>query len=157
MPTSLTDTQLHEEYNQLSSFELCIHAQELIQDSTHKTIDFVNSLRSSILPSLTGDQSIFAQRKTRIDELLAYFEHSFQRLKVVAGIVHQRKLALEQKQTLQIEQASLPSDTQVLKQLEQERQELKEQLKLKNQTLLLAIEKVSDIIWQINSIQSLKQ
>ena len=104
MPSPFTDIQLYEEYNRLSSFELCMHAQEIIQDSVTKLIDFINLLKATTSTSLLGDQNSYLQRKQRIEDTINSFEIVFQRLRILGQIVHQNKFELDQK----------PVDTQLL-------------------------------------------
>lgn len=104
MPSPFTDIQLYEEYNRLSSFELCMHAQEITQDSVTKLIDFINLLKATTSTSLLGDQNSYLQRKQRIEDTINSFEIVFQRLRILGQIVHQNKIELDQK----------PVDTQLL-------------------------------------------
>ena len=54
MPAVLNEAQLYEEYNRLTSFELCIHAQEITQDSLNKITEFVTSFKVTSTNSLFG-------------------------------------------------------------------------------------------------------
>jgi len=150
MPAVLNEAQLYEEYNKLTSFELCIHAQELIQDCLNRIGDFLQTFKVTSTNSLFGDQNTFNQRRLRIEELLNTFDTIFQRLRVVSALVHQRKLDLDSQ--------SRPVDQQLqLDQLRKEQADLKEELKQKSAFIKLAIDKVSEIIWQINSMQKIRQ
>lgn len=148
MPAVLNEAQLYEEYNRLTSFELCIHAQEITQDSLNKITEFVTSFKVTSTNSLFGDQNTFNQRKIRFEEIFNTFDSIFQRLKVVGSLVHQRKLALDQQ---------LPIDPTQLNLLQKEQSDLKEDLKNKNTYIKLAIDKIAEIIWQINSMQKIRQ
>ena len=97
MPSPFTDTQLYEEYNKLSSFELCIHSQEIIQDCITKIIEFINYLKATSTISLLGDQNSYIQRKLRFEDTLNSFEIIFQRLRVAGTIVHHQKLEIDSK------------------------------------------------------------
>lgn len=143
MPAVLNDTQLYEEYNRLTSFELCTLAQEIIQDCVNKITEFVSSYKLTSTNSLFGDQNTFLKRKTHIEDIFAAFDSIFQRLRVVGTIVHQRKIALNH----------LRSDSTTNTQIDI----LKKELKEKNIYLKLAIDKIAEIIWSINSIQKIKQ
>jgi len=152
MPSPFTDTQLYEEYTKLTSFELCVHAQEITQDAITKIIEFINYLKATSTISLLGDQNSYIQRKLRFEETLNSFEVIFQRLRIVGDLVHRQKLNIDKKSTEELEQSK--ANAQVLK---IELDELKVQLKEKNSYLKLAIDKVTEIIWQINSMQKLRQ
>ena len=97
MPTPFTDIQLYEEYNKLTAFELCMHAQEITQDVVIKLVEFINLLKATSSTSLLGDQNSFLQRKLRIEETLNSFEVTFQRLRLVGTLVYQRKTDIDQK------------------------------------------------------------
>ena len=155
MPTNLIDNQLYEEYNQLSSFELCFLSQELIQDLIHKASDFVVQLRPLSYNLLTSDQSSYLLRKAKVEDHLKTFESIFLRLRTLGSIISKRKLVLDQESELNNAE-SATSEASSLVQLQKEKDELIEQLRTKNQYIKLAIDKTSDIIWQINSIQTLK-
>ena len=146
MTANLNDTQLYEEYNKLSSFELCVHAQEITQDAVTKILEFINYLKTTSTTSLLGDQNAYLQRKLRLEETLNAFELIFQRLRIAGTLIHQRKQDLQ----YQPQVASLEL-------LRNEQAELKKQVKEKNSYLQLAIGQVSEIIWQINSMQKLRQ
>jgi hypothetical protein len=153
MPSHLMDnSQLHEEYNQLSSFELCHYSQELVQDLVSKTIDFVTHLRPLSFNLLTNDQNSYLIRKAKVEESLKCFEVIFQRLRVLGALITQRQVAVNR----EVEQKP-QCDTAALDLLTKEKEELIEQLRVKNRYIKLAIDKTSDIIWQINSIQTLRQ
>jgi hypothetical protein len=147
MLTNLNENQLYEEYNKLSSFELCVHAQEITQDAVTKIIDFINYLKATSTASLLSDQNSYLQRKLRFEETLSSFEIIFKRLRIAGVICNQRS-----KQGI-----AEPENSNNIELLNQERDELKLQVKEKNAYLKLAIDKVSEIIWQINSMQKLKQ
>lgn len=152
MPISFTDIQLYEEYNKLSSFELCIHAQEITQDAVTKLIEFINLLKTTSDRSLLGDQNSYLQRKQRIVDTLNSFEIIFQRLRIAGTLIFQRKTEIDLVPIEQNEQLKTNLDL-----LKAEKLELTDQLKEKNGFLKLAIDKVSEIIWQINSMQKLRQ
>lgn len=157
MPTIYSDAQLYEEYNKLSSFELCISAQETVQDSVHKIADFLAILKATNNSSLHGDQNSFLQRRQRLEEILNNFDVYFQRLRITGAIVHQRKILLDQQIELQERQELLNTNNQIyIDQLRSEQSDLREELKVKNQYLKLAIDKLSEIIWQINSMQKIR-
>jgi hypothetical protein len=152
MPPILNEVQLYEEYNRLTSFELCIHAQELIQDSINKIAEFVSSFKLASTSSLLGDQNAFNQRKLRIEEIFTTFESFFQRLRTAGTIIHQRKIALDQQ-----DPSILDTNQAQIETLKKEQESLKEELKSKNVYIKLAIDKIAEIIWQINSMQKIKQ
>jgi hypothetical protein len=152
MPPILNEAQLYEEYNRLTSFELCIHAQELIQDSINKIAEFVSSFKLASTSSLLGDQNAFNQRKLRIEEIFTTFESFFQRLRTAGTIIHQRKIALDQQ-----DPSILDTNQAQIETLKKEQESLKEELKSKNVYIKLAIDKIAEIIWQINSMQKIKQ
>ena len=113
MPIPLTDIQLYEEYNKLSSFELCIHSQEIVQDAVSKLVEFINLLKATSTTSLLGDQNSYLQRKVRIEETLNSFEVIFQRLRVSGTIVYQRKSDIDQRPEEETQQSV--ANTEVLK------------------------------------------
>lgn len=155
MPTPLTDVQLYEEYNKLTSFELCMHAQEITQDAVIKLVEFINLLKATSTASLLGDQNTYLHRKIRIEETLNSFEIIFQRLRLAGTLVYQRKLDIDHKPVeTPLENQQLKDNLELLK---KEQSELKSEIREKNGFLKLAIDKVSEIIWQINSMQKLRQ
>lgn len=164
MSVSFSETQLFEEYNQLTSFELCYQAQELIQDLINRVVETVGSIRALSILLLVSDQSNFLQRKQRLEEFFSSIELTFARLRVLGALIHKHKVLSEKKQE-QIEHTST-SDEQSnqeekskpsIEQLRLESKELKEQIRLKNSYLKLAIDQISDIIWNINSVRTVKQ
>ena len=150
MTANLNDTQLYEEYKKLSSFELCVHAQEITQDAVTKILEFINYLKTTSTTSLLGDQNSYLQRKLRLEETLNAFELIFQRLRIAGTLIHQRKHDLQY-------QPQGVDNSSSLELLKNEQAELKKQVKEKNSYLQLAISQVSEIIWQINSMQKLRQ
>lgn len=171
MPTNLNETQLYEEYNQLTSFEICFQSQESIQELVNKASDLVVAIRNLTYLLIAQDHALFVQRKAKIEELLKVFELTVSRLRQAGYIIHQRKLALDNTdahedkkhqsdpaanpQPEQAQQAS-SSSTARLDELKLEKEQLIEQIRNKNGYIKLAIDKVSDIIWQINSIQTIR-
>jgi hypothetical protein len=151
MPVVLNDTQLYEEYNRLTSFELCTLAQEIIQDSVNKITEFLSSFKVTSTNSLFGDQNTFLKRKAHIEDIFSTFDTIFQRLRVVGTIVHQRRLASNQAQSY-----SASTNNNQLELLKKEQADLKKELNQKNIYLKLAIDKIADIIWSINSIQKIR-
>lgn len=153
MPAILNESQLYEEYNRLSSFELCVQSQEIIQETFNKLTEFMNIMRVIATSTLHGDQMSYNQRKLKVEELLNLFDSIFQRLRIIGDLVHQRKLSLDSSHHMQQH-----SDQQLLvEQSNKELADLKEELKQKNAYVKLAIDKVSEIIWQINSCQKITQ
>lgn len=155
MPTPFTDIQLYEEYNKLTAFELCMHAQEITQDVVIKLVEFINLLKATSSTSLLGDQNSFLQRKLRIEETLNSFEVTFQRLRLVGTLVYQRKTDIDQKPVeTTLESQQLKENLELLK---KEQSDLRTEIKEKNGFLKQAIDKVSEVIWQINSMQKIRQ
>jgi hypothetical protein len=98
MPTTnLNETQLYEEYNQLTSFEILNQSQELIQDLVHKTSDIILTLRASLNSFLYGEQGTYQARKAKIEELFRNLESTFSRLRVAGSVINQRKIAIDQR------------------------------------------------------------
>ena len=161
------DKHLYDEYNQLNSFELCHHSQEIIQDLISKTSDVLQCIRNLSIFLLVGDQNVYMQRRLKLEEIFHTFDLIVKRLRVTGLIVHQRKLALDQAETKPV--AENQEDLMVLdtnpsngekpsmESLKAEREKLKQEIKLKNGYIKLAIDRVNDIIWNINSIQTIKK
>ena len=157
MPTGVIRAQLHEEYNQLSTFELCILAQELVQETINKSAEVAQNARAIITLLLNQDQSIFMQKKARIEELLNGFETLLLRLRVAGAIINQRKVDKEKERVENIGATdALVAKREMVERLSAEKSELAKQVKLKNDYLKYSIDKISDIIWQINAMQTLK-
>lgn len=164
MPTNLNENPLYEEYNKKSSFEICYHSQEQIQDLVSKTGDLAFYIRYVFNSLVYGDQATYLQRKSKVEEVLKYFEVILVRLRFFGALIHQRKLAIDQQHHQQQQQQQDQTDSKetetttsaTLEQLTSEKQQLIEQIRLKNNYIKLAIDKISDIIWQINSIQTIK-
>jgi hypothetical protein len=153
MPINLNENQLYEEYNKLSSFELCYQGQELVQELVSKLVETVTIYRHLSIYLLHGDHNSYLHRKQRLEELLNFFESVLKRLRVISYVLSERKSNLENhnsnKDPFEINQD--------LDSLNKQKLELQGQIKLKNKYLKLSIDKLSDIIWNINSIQSIKQ
>ncbi|CAF0898259.1 unnamed protein product [Brachionus calyciflorus] len=145
------ETQLAEEYNRLSSFELCITSQELIQELILKSSELVNTFRSITLNLIYSDQNTYLARKAKTEDLLKNFDLIFLRLRIISKLLHQRK------QNKLIEESSHNNETHdKLEAYKFEKDRLIGQIKDKNKYIKEAIDRVSNIIWQINSIQTLK-
>lgn len=161
MPTNSTETpinqQLLDESNQLSSFELCYHSQELVQVLISRATDFTSHLRNVVAALLSADQNTYTQRRDKVEEYLKSVELNIQRLRAFFHVLNQRKIALDNNQDNTFESKTEASSNQSLDHLKKERDSLIEQVRNKNRYLKLAIDKTSDIIWQINAIQTLKQ
>lgn len=154
MPSPFTDVQLYEEYNKLSSFELCMYSQEITQEAVSKLSEFISILKQTSTTTLLGDHNAFHQRKLRIEEILNHYEIIFQRLRVTGTLIHQRKTEIDNEEPPVDGGEELKSN---LNQLKSEADDLKNQIREKNAYLKLSIDKVSEIIWQINSMQKLRQ
>lgn len=152
--TTTTTNQFYEDYNRLSSLEICYHSQELIQELVQKcAAEFAISLRHLSRSVLIHDQHNYLLHKNKLDENLRSFETILTRLRVATGIINERKQLLE-RQSDDTNQSQIKSEE--VKRLEKERDELIEQVKLKNKYVKFAEEKIAEIIWQINSIQTLR-
>ncbi|RNA17211.1 mediator of RNA polymerase II transcription subunit 30-like [Brachionus plicatilis] len=144
------ESQFYDEFNRLSSFELCITSQELVQELIAKTSDLDSLFRPLIISLLYGDQNNYLFRKNKTEETLANFNRIFARLRTIGRILHQRKISPSFKQLN-------GSDPNKLELYQAEKEKLIAQIKTKNTYIKEAIDRVSDIIWQINSVQTLKQ
>lgn len=125
-----------------------------------RATDFTSHLRNVVLALLSADQNTYAQRRDKIEEYLKSVEVNVQRLRALFHVLNQRKIALDNNNNNQdstFENSKQVSSNQSLDQLKKERDSLIEQVRNKNRYLKLAIDKTSDIIWQINAIQTLKQ
>ena len=157
MPVTLDRNQLYEEYNSLSTFELTILAQELVQETIYKTTE-VAQLAQGILSYLVrNDQSTFVQKKARIEDSLANFDNLFLRLRVAGQIISQRKEETRQSTATTTTTTRTVDDESQLNRLREERDSLAREVKLRNDYLKYTIDRTSEIIWQINAMQSLKQ
>jgi hypothetical protein len=159
MPTNLLDQSLlYEEYNKLSSFELCFHSQELVQDLVTKSSELIMQLRPLVYNLLSHDQNNYLLRKVKFEDSLKTLNVIIARLRTLGLIIHQRKQILDQDQhQQQLASYSASEEEPPLDQLKKEKEDLIEQLRTKNQYIKLAIDKILNIIWQINSVQTLKQ
>ena len=83
------------------------------------------------------------------------FESFFQRLRTAGTIIHQRKIALDQQDSFDTTNTTTPPNQ--IEALKKEQDSLKEELRAKNTYIKLAIDKVAEIIWQINAMQKIKQ
>jgi hypothetical protein len=150
------DQQLYDEYNQLNSFELCYQGQELVQDLVSRTSDTLQTIRTTSIFLLYADQNNYNQRSSKLEELFKLFDLQLKRLRVIGSLIHNRKLALEQKER-ELNETITNGNQANLDQLKLEQENLKKQLKLKNSYIKLAIDKINDIIWNINSIQTIRK
>lgn len=149
MPISLNETQLYEEYNTLSSFELCYQGQEQVQELIYKVTETVQILRHLAIYLLHGDHNSYLQRKIRLEELFNSFESFLKRLRLIGILLNQRKFDLEnQKQ---------PTSVEDLETLKKQKLDLETEVELKNRSIKFSIDQITDIIWNINSIQTIKQ
>lgn len=142
------ELQLHEEYNRLTSFELCISSQELVQELVSKTSDLDSFFRPLIFLLLYGDQNSYLVRKNKTEEILRNFDLIFLKLRVISKILNQRRSNPNLSQQ--------NGSNQKLEVYKAEKENLISQIRTKNRYIKEAIDRVSDIIWQINSIQTLK-
>jgi hypothetical protein len=167
--SSVNENQIYNEFTQLNSFELCHMSQEVIQDLINKTSDALQTIRALSIVMLYSDQNTYMQRRMKLEEIFNTFEIFVKRLRAAGQIVYQRKLALEQEpvkneentgESMVVEQTAdetLATNVAQLESLKLERERLKEELKLKNGYLKHAIDKVNDVIWNINSMQTIKK
>ena len=165
---SVNEKQIYDEYTQLNSFELCHLSQEIIQDLISKTSEALQNIRGISIFLLYGDQNGYMQRRMKLEEIFNTFEMIVKRLRASGLIVYQRKLTLEQEpikngdstsESMLVEQTvdeSLTNESHI-ESLKLERDKLKEEIKLKNSYIKLAIDKVNDVIWNINAIQTIKK
>lgn len=94
--TTTTTNQFYEDYNRLSSLEICYHSQELIQELVQKcAAEFAISLRHLSRSVLIHDQHNYLLHKNKLDENLRSFETILTRLRVATGIINERKQLLE--------------------------------------------------------------
>lgn len=152
MPLNFNELQVYEDFNQLSSFELCYQGQELVQEFVNKIAETVQILRQLSVYLLHSDHNSYLQRRIKLEELLGLFESFIKRLRIIGHILTNRKSELNNVP---------PKDPAVLNQeldqLNRQKLELQELIKNKNCYLKLSIDKITDIIWNINAIQSIKQ
>lgn len=144
-----SESQFYDEYNRLSSFELCISSQELVQDLVAKTSDLDAFFRQLFFSLFLGDQNNYLFRKNKTEEILRNFDIIFLRLRIISKILHQRK-------SNPISAHQNGFDQKKLEPYRAEKENLIAEIKTKNRYIKEAIDRVSDIIWQINSIQTLK-
>jgi hypothetical protein len=104
MPSPLTDTELYEEYNKSSSFELSMHSQEITQEAVSKLSDFISILKQTSTTTLLGDHNAYHQRKIRVEEILNHYEIIFQRLRVAGTLIHQRRTEIDGEEPEDIEE-----------------------------------------------------
>ena len=153
---SLIENQYYDEYNKLPIYELCFHSQELVQDIMTRTVEFANMVKALLQVVVGYDQQQYSLRKTRVEDLLKTFDLIFQRLRALGSVLHQHQLSLNEEFEIKREQPNDVNSTE-LNQLKKEKEELIAQVREKNQYVKLAIDQIADIMWQINSIQTLKQ
>jgi uncharacterized protein with von Willebrand factor type A (vWA) domain len=116
--TTTTTNQFYEDYNRLSSLEICYHSQELIQELVQKcAAEFVISLRHLSRSVLIHDQHNYLLHKNKLDENLRSFETILTRLRVATGIINERKQLLE-RQSDDTNQSQIKSEE--VKRLEKE-------------------------------------
>lgn len=134
MPTNISDAQLYDEYNKMSSFELCHLAQELVQEVISRTSELHLTLKTTAIYLLMGDQNLFLQRKMKAEEVINRFELLFQQLRVLGSIIHQRKITLDQQHEERANQMISDAEDSNIKNIENlknEHKELEEQLRTK--------------------------
>jgi hypothetical protein len=139
---------------------------------SHNICDWFYVGRSDIIKKFTSQlhSQVSNKFKNGIKHMRDYNRHLCEEnnIKVelvdFGALIHKRKVLSEKKQE-QVEH-EITSDDQSLQeekskpsieQLRLESKELKEQIQLKNNYLKLAIDKISDIIWNINSVRTVKQ
>ena len=154
MPISLNETQLYEEFASLSSFELCYLGQELVQELVSKVSETIQILRHVSLYLLHSDQASYVSRKNKLDELLATFELLIKKLRIAASLANQRRAQSAQHQLSSSSSSTTSVDTSRLR---QERDQLVATVKERSKEIKATIDKLTDIIWTINSIQTIKR
>lgn len=102
-----SDPQLVEEYNRLSTYEICHHGEEIVQELVHKCAEFSFSLRQIANYLLISDQHQFVVRKNKLDETLKSFESILMRLRIAGAIINERKLAIQSQKTSKLDDDQL--------------------------------------------------
>jgi hypothetical protein len=131
--------------NRLSSIEICIQAQELVQELSNKFPE-INSLIKSSIPGVTSIDPNFRFKK--LDEYLSNIDSLFSKLRIYCRIINQHK----------IERLNnyMKSDSQSIDNLNQNKDYLIKKIVEKNSYLKILIDYLLNIIWQINSLESLE-
>lgn len=145
MPQIHSESSTYDELSKLSTIELFIQAQELVQDLVSKFVDTHSVIKQSISQNQPGQP-----KKYNLDEHLNAVSLLFAKVRLITRILNQRKSELDQ------QLATQPTNELHLQQLRQHRDNLVEQINEKNASIKLATDNLLAIIWQISAVQSLK-
>lgn len=147
---AINESTAFEEFNSLTSIDLCIQGQELVQDIISKIHDCNTNIKqvSNYVTNVTQDP--YMLRKQKLEEYLQQVDTLFMRLKVACKIINQRLNDLNSQQ--------FTSDTsqQQIDHLKQQQAYLHQQIREKNDYIKIAIDNLYSIIWQINAMESIK-
>ena len=135
--------------NRLFSIEICIQAQELVQELLNKFTEINSVVKSSFQGITTSDPNFNRFRK--IDETISHIDSILNKLKSYCRIINQRKIDRSDNFTI--------TDLQPLQTAEvynQNKLYLEERILEKNSYIKILIDHLLNIIWQINSLKSLE-
>ncbi len=149
MTSNLNDINLlYDELSRLTPIDLCIQAQEIIQDLIFKIADLNSIIKTTLQAASQYDpNNTFNLRKIKLEETLTNTDLTFQRLRTICKLVNQKKSLLDHS-------PKQPSDQ--VEQYEGLKTSLENQIRNRNCYFRLAIESLTNIVWEINTIHSTK-
>jgi hypothetical protein len=147
MTNNLNDiTLLYDELSRLTPIELCLQAQEIVQDLINKIADLNSIIKATIQTATQYDpNNTFNLRKIKLEETLTNIDLVFLRLRTVCKHINQKKVVIDHSPKQPDEQ---------IEQYEDLKASLENQIRTKNSFLHLAIQHLTNIVWEINTIQS---
>ena len=144
---------------------LCRIGQETAQEIVNKTMELFQYLRHCIPPNGTAQATQTQEdRKAKIAETLRVINFLFRKLRKIYEKVNEVTNEME---FLQVEsliplkdhhrQEDKKNPTQVIRRLNEERSNVKEQLRIRNKQLKDIIDMLRDIVWDINTMLSMRK
>jgi hypothetical protein len=149
MTNNLNDINLlYDELSRLTPIELCQQAQEIIQDLINKIADLNGIVKATIQAATQYDpNNTFNLRKVKLEETLTNIDFVFLRLRTICKQIGQKKTIVDH---------SPKQPTEHIEHFQELKASLESQIQSKNSYLSLAIESLTNIIWEVNTIHSTK-
>lgn len=152
---------------QLNAAQLCRLGQETVQEIVSKTQEVFQSLKTMQLPIGTQNStSAQEERRGKLNETMKYISALFKRLRKIyekccEACEINEYIQMESLIPLRDDHSSKIADdrknTEQVKRLDEERKMYTEQLKLRNRQLKETIDKLRELVWEINTMLAMRK
>lgn len=166
-PSAGPAPQMASPTKEVNTASLCKVGQEQVEEIVQKTSEIFLTLKATSLPNGTAGSTVQMthERRAKLDENIKMVATNFKRLQVIYNKVCEHTTPLQDRpieDTLPIEEdgevkGQQPKVTEALKYFSEEHRDAVEQLQLRNRQLKTVIDNLRLIIWEINTMMSMRR